>query len=161
MSAIVCAVRSGEASRHTQEHAISLARDGQRRLIFFFTVDPASIAPLHSSEITAMASELEWLGKVLLRQAQHRAERAGVKSEAMVGRGNLREALESLLRREKVELLVIGAPRAERSRSHFTGNSVEPFAQAIEAATGVQVVVVRADHDHPADSHLSGEHRPR
>jgi nucleotide-binding universal stress UspA family protein len=145
LATIVCAVRGGEASRATQDYAVRLARSRQARLLFFYTVDPAEVPPIHESEARGILEEMVWLGRVLLRMAQRRAERHGVSAEVVLGRGPLRTAVEELLRREPAELLIMGAPRHESTGALFAGEGVNDYAQSLEEATGVKVQIVRPD----------------
>lgn len=143
MNTIVCAIRGGEASRLTQERAIQLAKADNSRLIYLYVVHLDNLGHLGPGEVLAAQTELAWLGKVLLQIAQRRASQAGVKAETFMGYGPVREAIERFLQQEKVDLLLIGAPRQETRRPVFPNGDLAPFVRSLEARTGVKIEVVQ------------------
>jgi len=142
MGPIVCATRGGEASRRTQEHAIALARERGDPLIFLFVADSSFAHPDSRALAEALADELERLGHSLLSIAQVRAREQGISAEAAIRHGSVRQAIEDFLREVKASTLVLGAPGAGSEKKTFFPGELPQFAQEINTATGVDVIVV-------------------
>jgi nucleotide-binding universal stress UspA family protein len=142
MAPIVCATRGGEASRRTQERAITLAHQRAEPLIFLFVADTNFTQPANEALAEALADELEQLGRRLLCIAQARAHEQGVSADMVVRRGVLRQAIEDFLCEVNASALVIGGPQTDSETRAFAPGEVAQFAQEIHVATGVEVVVV-------------------
>jgi nucleotide-binding universal stress UspA family protein len=142
MGPIVCATRGGEASRRTQERAIALARERGIPLIFLFIADINFAQPSNASLAEMLADELERLGRGLLRIARARAEEQGVSAEMVVRHGAVRQAIEDFLGEVQASTLVLGAPGTGTEKKAFAAGEIPRFAQEINTATGVEVVVV-------------------
>ena len=141
MRPIVCATRGGEASRRTQERAITLAREQGAPLIFLFVADTSPMKPAKGLA-DVLADELEQMGASLLCIAQARAREHGIEAEMVVRRGAVRPTLESFLREVDASTLVIGAPEHGVERPIFDSAGMDHFAEQIRAGLGVEVVVV-------------------
>ena len=142
MGAIVCATRGGEASRHSQERAIALARERGVPLIFLFVADTTATRLANPALAQALADELEGLGRRLLSIAQARAQEQGVTAGVVVRRGAVRLEIADFLRQVQADTLILGAPGSGSEKRAFSPGELPEFAREISAATGVQVIVV-------------------
>jgi len=142
MGPIVCATRGGAASRRTQERAIQLAQESGAPLIFLFVADASGAGQLESPLAEAVADELVQLGQRLLAIARERAAGQGVTAQTAVRVGRVKEAVEEFLREVGASQLVVGTSNpACEPQTLFLGE-VASFAEYIQAATGVPVIVV-------------------
>ena len=142
MGPIVCATRGGEASRHSQERAIALARERGAPLIFLFVADTTRIRPANPALAQALVDELEGLGRRLLSIAQARAKEQGITATSAVRSGAVRNTIEDFLREVQASALVLGAPGTGSEKKAFAPRELSHFAQDIHASTGVEVIVV-------------------
>ncbi len=144
MTCIVCATRGGEGSRAAQLQAIRRSKEMDKRLVFLYVTDSGTVEGIDKSLLSAVQSELDWMGKTLLRIAQHRAKLSGLDTDIVIRHGLVREEIGRFLHESQAELLLLGAPRGT-SANVFGDDAVEQFAIAIKAQTGVPVEVVRPE----------------
>lgn len=142
MGPIVCATRGGEASRRTQEYAMALAEQKGAALIFLYIADPLATNASSSGLDDAVVDELSQLGHRLLSIARRRAAERGLAADTVVRVGPLQETLEQYVREVRASILVIGAPRVASRERAGSPEDLPAFANHIQAATGVEVVVV-------------------
>ncbi len=142
MGPIVCATRGSEASRRTQERAITLAQERRAPLIFLFVVDTALIRPANMDIADVVADELERLGRRLLGIAQARAREQGVEAEMAIRHGDVQQGVESFLREVNADTLLIGAPRSGAEHPAFDPAALDEFAKRLRTSIGVEVIVV-------------------
>jgi nucleotide-binding universal stress UspA family protein len=142
MGPIVCATRGGAASRRTQERAIQLAQENDALLIFLFVADTSGAGQLESPLAEAVADELVQLGHRLLAIARERAAGQGVTAQTAVRVGRVREVAEEFLREVGAGQLVVGASNAASEPQILLPGEINSFAQGVQAATGVPVLVV-------------------
>ncbi len=140
---IVCATRGGEVSRRTQQRAVELARDRDALLIFFFAVDTSFAAKINERLDQALDDEMAYLGRTLLHIARSRAERQGVKAQAIVRRGPVTATLTDYLREVNAATLILGAPREDSDHHSFEPGEIDKFADKIRQETGIEVLVVK------------------
>jgi nucleotide-binding universal stress UspA family protein len=142
MGPIVCATRGGAASRRTQERAIELAQGSTAPLIFLFVADASGAGQLESPLAEAVTDELVQLGQRLLAIARERAAGRGVTAQTVVRVGRFQEVVEEFLSEVGASQLVVGASNpACEPQTLFLGE-VASFAERVQAATGVSVLVV-------------------
>lgn len=142
MGSIVCATRGGEACRRTQERAIELAKEQGAELVFLYVADPSVVGPVDESLVEALKGEMARLGRALLRVAQGRAQKRGLKPRTVVLHGPVQQAIKDYLRQVEAAMLVIGAPRTAVAPGAFTPEEIQHFARAVRQDADVQVVVV-------------------
>ncbi len=142
MGPIVCATRGGEASRRTQERAITLAKERDAPLIFLCAVDPSFAGPVNDELSTALADELGRLGRSLLCIAQARAREQGVEARTHVRCGPVRQIIEEYLHEVDASALVIGLPQTHTQRQAFDAEEVHRFAEALRQTTDLEVIIV-------------------
>jgi nucleotide-binding universal stress UspA family protein len=138
MTTILCATRGGEASIRTQERAISLAKERQADLVFFYVTDVSFLNLTGAPIVVDVATEIEHMGEFLLLMAKERAEKAGVKADTLVKRGVFREALIEAVREVDAALVVMGTP----DEGSLTQRAMlENIAEAVKQQTGVDTVI--------------------
>ena len=142
MSCLVCATRGGPGSRASQKKAIAYADKRKSELIFLYIVDINSIEEVDDKMKGALRNELSWLGRVLLRIAQKRADNAQVVSEIVIREGMVKDEICQFLEERSADLLLLGAPRGTTA-AIFGDDSIELFAQEISETSGVPVEIVR------------------
>lgn len=142
MSCIVCATRGGEGSRAVQLEAIERAKENGERLVFLYVTDTDTVGNIDEMLVTSVRQELNWMGNVLLRIAQKRAELAGLEADVAIREGNVGEAIGRFLQESQARLLLLGAPRGTTANV-FGDDAIEQFASSIQEETGVKVEVVR------------------
>ena len=146
MSEIVCATRGGEGSRVVQLAAIKRAKATGEPLVFLYVASPSSIRDVKPALETAVRDELMWFGKALLFVAEKRARDAGLEVEIVVREGLVVDEISNYLVTNKVSNLLLGAPRGTTSEV-FGDDPVERFAADIHHSTGVEVNIIRPEHD--------------
>ncbi len=142
MGAVVCATRGGEACRRTQERAIELAKEQNAALVFLYVADPNLVGPVDKPLLESLKSEMGRLGRSLLRIAQGRAQKAGLKSEMAVIHGPVQSSIIEYMRHAGAGTLVLGAPRSGAAPQEFSAQSISRFAQLVRQDANVDVVVV-------------------
>ena len=90
----------------------------------------------------ALVDELSQLGHRLLNIARQRAAERGLTADTVVCVGPLQETLEQYVRQVRASTLVIGAPQLASREQAGSPEDLPAFAKHIQAATGVEVVVV-------------------
>jgi hypothetical protein len=146
MNEVVCATRGGEASRAVQMAAIEQAKASGSPLVFLYVVSPDAVKDVEPRLKDAVIEELIWLGKVVLKVAEDRAEREGMKARKVIRQGDVLQEICSYLTEKQARLLLLGAPRSATT-SVFGDDPVERLASSIHGNTGVDVAVVRPDRD--------------
>ncbi|MCB9452032.1 MAG: universal stress protein [Anaerolineaceae bacterium] len=139
MATILCATRGGEASIHTQQHAIKLAQTQGANLIFLYVADVQFLSHTAAAIVVDVATEIEHMGEFLLLMAKERAEKAGVKSDTLVKRGVFRHALAEAAQEVGATLIVLGSPQEDDPDMQ---NLLNEVAGVIKEQTGVDVVIV-------------------
>ena len=139
---IVCATRGGEASRRTQERAVSLASERGATIIFLFVVDVGFADNLNGDLRQALVAEMSHLGRTLLSVAHDRAERRGVRSETCIRQGPVGDTMKLFLAEVGASVLVMGAPGPGSEQDALQSAEVVAFAHTIENQTGVPVIIV-------------------
>lgn len=142
MGRIVCATGNGDRSRIVQNRAMEVARQQGKPLVFIHVIDVSRLGELDEALAAAAREELAWLGEAVLRLAQERAQRRGVRADFAIRYGRVLTALEEFLSEEPTDLLLLGEP---------TDRSIAEFAQTIQEKTGVPIELVKL----PA----AGDHR--
>ena len=142
MGRIVCATRGGEAGRHTQEYAITLAKERGAALDFLSVFDPSSTGQLNKELTAAVIAEQRWLGRALLGIARARAKKEGVDAGSEVRCGPVLQTIEGYLKQVDASTLVIGEPRVNAALAMFQPTRVRDFADQVAEDTGVEVIVV-------------------
>lgn len=140
MTTILRPTRGGHASYPNQDRAIAIAKERGADLLFLYVSNVRFLDRVASPVLVDVETELEELGEFLLAMAQERAEKAGVRAEAVVRRGEFRQALEEVIREYEVATVVLGS--AAGGTSVTPPGYLEDLVQAILAETGVEVIVV-------------------
>lgn len=142
MRCIVCATRGGPGSRASQEKAIAYAVERQSELVFLYIVDISNVGDVDENMKAALLKELSWIGQVILRIAQKRAENAQILSEMVIREGSVNDEICQFLIERSADLLLLGAPRGTTA-AIFGDDSIELFAREITGTSGVAVEIVR------------------
>ena len=140
MAKILCATRGGEASYRTQDHAITLARQGGSLLILLYVIDTHFLDKTAAPIVVDVGNQLHNMGKFLLAMARERAERQGVSVQSICRPGRVRDEIKAVAREEQVDIVVLGKPSGEADA--FAMEELKAFAAEIEAETDSQVVIV-------------------
>jgi nucleotide-binding universal stress UspA family protein len=88
---ILCLTRGGEASYPNQDGAIAIAKDLDEELLFLYISSVQFLDHSAAPKVVDIESELDEMGEFLLVMAQERAQKAGVKADILVRRGNFQE----------------------------------------------------------------------
>jgi nucleotide-binding universal stress UspA family protein len=142
MGPIVCATRGGEASLRTQQRAIALAQEKGAELIFLYVIDPSFAGTVDEALTDTLVDELRLLGKCLLRLAQTRARKKGLKAQVAIRQGDVQQSIEAFVGEVGASMLIVGAPQPGTAAETFEPERLNDFAAAIQRATGVEVLVV-------------------
>ncbi|MFN2126023.1 MAG: universal stress protein [Candidatus Promineifilaceae bacterium] len=153
MNEVVCATRGGEASRAVQMAAIEQAKANNSPLVFLYVVSPEAVKDVEPSLKKAVIGEQIWLGKVILKVAEDRAEREGVRATKVIREGDVRQEICSYLTEKQARLLLLGASRST-TFSVFGDDPAERLASSIHENTGVDVAIVRPGRE-DSDSYYS------
>jgi nucleotide-binding universal stress UspA family protein len=142
METIVCATRGGEASRRAQDKAIELAKARGARLIFLNVADMEFMSDTAAPLVVDVQREMVRMGEFMLLMAQERAEEQGVTAETIVCPGRVRHVIITCLQEVGATTLVLGRPHPKSQARVFDEAEVDPFAEFVRTATGVEVVTV-------------------
>jgi len=140
MGKILCATRGGEASYHTQDKAIALAKERGDTLLFLYVADLHFLDKTAASIVVDVGNEVTKMGEFLLLMAQERAHEAGVEASLITREGDLCEQIKAAAVEEGVDLVVLGRPTDETSR--FKLEALRAFAAEIEEETGIPAVIL-------------------
>ncbi len=142
MGRILCATRGGEASYHTQDAAIALAKEQGDELIFLYVADSSFLNQTAAPLVVNIESRLVKMGEFLLLMAQERAKAQGVSAQAIVREGKLRAELVGVARELEVDLIVLGHPVDRHEQAVFDETALQAFATSLQTITGVEVRVL-------------------
>lgn len=140
MGIILCATRGGEASQHTQNAAIALAKKRGDELAFLYVIDLRFLDKTAAPIMVDVENELGELGNFLLLVAKEHANEEGVKTQILSRKGNVREEIKKAAREIGATLVVLGHPREESSA--FQLSNLHTFAKEIEDEAGVEVHII-------------------
>ncbi len=142
MGRILCATRGGEASYHTQDAAIALAKEQGDELIFLYVADSSFLNQTAAPLVVNIESRLVRMGEFLLLMAQERAKAQGVSAQAIVREGKLRAELVGVARELEVDIIVLGHPVDRHEQAVFDETALQAFATSLQAITGVEVRIL-------------------
>jgi len=141
MTTILRPTRGGEASFPNQDRAIAIAKERDADLLFLYVSNVHFLDHVAGPVIVDVETELEEMGEFLLAMAQERAEKAGIRAETIVHRGEFREVLEQVIQEhEEVATLLLGAAIEETSVT--PAGYLEEMAKSLLAEHGLEVIVV-------------------
>lgn len=141
MSAIVCAVRGGPASRPTIEKSIQMALETQLPLYFLYVVNLDFLVRTSSSRVHLISKQMQDMGEFILLTAQAEAESQGVKAVGTVRHGNIRDEIVALCLETKARYVVLGKPKTQHADANiFTHAHLDEFAQRIQTESGATIV---------------------
>ncbi len=141
MTTILRPTRGGEASFPNQDRAIAIAKERNADLLLLYVSNVHFLDHVAGPVIVDIETELDEMGEFLLAMAQERAEKAGVRAETIVRRGEFREALEQVIQEHgKITTLLLGAAIEETSVTPV--GYLEEMAKSLLAEYGIEVIVV-------------------
>jgi nucleotide-binding universal stress UspA family protein len=141
MPTILRPTRGGEASFPNQDRAIAIAKERDADLLFLYVADVHFLDRLASPVLVDVETELEEMGEFLLAMAQERAEKAGVRADTVVRRGEFRQALEQVIREHDISTLVLGTAVGETGVT--PPGYLENLVQWILHEVGIEVIVLQ------------------
>ena len=141
MSAIVCAIRGGPASRPTIEKSIQLAAETELPLYFLYVVNLDFLTRTSSSRVHLISKQMHDMGEFILLTAQAEAETQGIRASGIVRQGNIRDEIVALCLETGARYVVLGKPKTQHEDANiFTHAHLDEFAQRIEAESGAKIV---------------------
>jgi nucleotide-binding universal stress UspA family protein len=141
MSAIVCAIRGGPASRPTIEKSIRLAAETELPLYFLYVVNLDFLTRTSSSRVHLISKQMHDMGEFILLTAQAEAETQGIKASGIVRQGNIRDEIVALCLETGARYVVLGKPKTQHVDANiFTHAHLDEFAQRIETESSAQIV---------------------
>jgi nucleotide-binding universal stress UspA family protein len=140
MGTILCATRGGEASHHTQDAAIALAKQRGDQLVFLFVADVSFLNQIAAPLVVDIESRLAKMGRFQLAIAQERAREQGLEVQISVRPGKLRAELVAAARELDAGIIVLGRP-LERD-AVFDDTALEALATGLQAVTGAEVRIL-------------------
>ncbi len=132
--------RGGEASYPNQDRVIAIAKERGADLLFLYVADVHFLDRFASPVLVDVEMELEVMGEFLLAMAQERAEKAGVRADSVVRRGDFRQALEEVIREHEVTAVALGTAVGETAVT--PPGYLEALVQAILSEIGVEVILL-------------------
>lgn len=140
MTTILYATRGGETSYPNQDFVIALAKQRNANLVLLYVTDVQFLDRFASPILVDVEAEMEGLAEFLLLMAKERAEKAGVKAETIVRRGDFRTALEEAAREHQASLIVLGSPVGETgiTRQEY----LEHLVEDLWTDTGIETLLV-------------------
>lgn len=142
MSGIICAVRGGPDSQVTIDEAISLALEANLPLNFLYVVNLDFLTHTQSSKTHTITDQLTQMGEFILLTAQQKAETRGVKANAIIRKGNVRDEIIDVAREIKADYFILGLPVGDEERNVFIVERMREFGEQIEEESGATVILV-------------------
>lgn len=150
MGKILCATRGGEASYHTQDAVIALAKEQGDVLVFLYIVDTDFISKTeYAVRPDVVTTEMENLGKFLLAMACERAASQGVEATPCIKHGKFASALKEAAVEKGVSLVALGRPAGKDSR--FQLANLEKLAAEITRETNIETRIIQDTQDAAQD----------
>lgn len=140
MGKILCATRGGEASYHTQDAAIALAKERGDSLVFLYVIDTSFLDKTAAPILVDPEEGISKMGEFLLLMAKERAAESSIKAGTICWRGEFRRALKDAAQYEDASLIVLGRPAGKGSV--FDAGALKAYAAEIEAETGIKTQIV-------------------
>ncbi len=135
---VLCAVRGIPHSRATVTRAIELALDTQARLTFVHGIDAEFLAYATVGIPRLMLDELRSMSEFMMLMLRDRAERRGVRAvDTVILEGRLDAVLPTLVQEHQADVVVLGAPGQNGTRSLSAGD----FARLVEQLRNLGVHV--------------------
>ena len=126
MSLVLCITRGDEAGVRVQDEAIALARDRGEALVFLYIADCSFLDKIAVGVLWRLAKkELAKMGRFILAMAVERARAEGVKAEAVIRSGVLRDVLPQVVREMELTTIFHEHPVGETCR--FNEAELERF----------------------------------
>jgi len=139
MGIILCTTRGGPASYHTQDGAITLAKERGDTLLFLYVVDLHFLDKTAAPIVVDVGDEVQEMGEFLLLIAKERAEEQGVTAKTISRKGEVREEIKKVAQEEGVSLVMFGRPAGQESA--FQLAELEEYAAEIERETGIETII--------------------
>lgn len=142
---ILCATRGGEASHHTQQYAIEMAKSRNVDVLFLYVSNVEflhNVAPVKYQDVQ---EELDKMGEFLLLMAKERAEQQGVSASTIVKSGVFREALIATAAETQASLIVLGKPEEHNLTERAF---LENLIAELKEKTGVEAVIAGDESAH-------------
>ena len=140
MGLILCATRGGEASLHTQQAAIALAKEHGDEIIFLYISDLHFLDKTAAPIVVDIENDLDQMGQFFLLMAKERATEQGVQVRTITRKGNVQEEIINAVLEEGATRVVLGRPAGDQSA--FEDSSLAAFAAEIERVTEAIPVLV-------------------
>ena len=114
---VLCVTQSGEAGIRVQDEAIALAKDRNNPLVFLYVADCSFLDKIAVGVLWRLAKkELAKMGRFILAMAVERALAEGVKAEAVIRSGVLRDVLLQVVSEMEVTTIFLEHPVGETCR---------------------------------------------
>ncbi len=139
---ILVPTRGGESSYPNQDKAIEIAKQKGADILFLYITNIEFLEKVSRPVIVDIAQEIDDMGEFLLVMAQERAGKAGVKAETLVKRGAFREAMETVIDEEEVDMLILGSASVDEETGHTTMDFIKTLNQSIADTYKIEVVVL-------------------
>lgn len=140
MGLILCATRGGEASLHTQQAAIALAKEHGDEIVFLYIIDLHFLDKTAAPIVVDIENDLDQMGQFFLLMAKERATEQGVQVHTITRKGNVQEEIINAVLEEGATRVVLGRPAGDQSA--FEDSSLAAFAAEIERVTEAIPVLV-------------------
>jgi nucleotide-binding universal stress UspA family protein len=145
MGLILCATRGGEASYHTQQAAISLAKEHGDEIVFLYIIDLSFLNKTAAPLVVNIENKLEQMGRFFLLMAKERATEKGVECRTIIRKGSIREEIINAINSEEANGVVLGRPAGQLSA--FQESGLEAFAQEIVDLTSAKIYLIEKPKD--------------
>lgn len=142
MATILSPTRGGKLSYLNQDRAIAFAKEREAKLIFLYVCDVQFDHQVTEDTLADVEAELEDMGQFLLSMAQDRAAEEGLEAEALVRSGNFREVLDSVIKENEVDTLILGTSQEENS--HTTPVFLRELSADLAKKYSLEVILLRA-----------------
>ena len=142
MGIILSPTRGGKLSYLNQNRAIAFAKEREAKLIFLYVCDVQFDHQISEDTVADVEAELEDMGQFLLTMAQERAADEGIEAEALVRSGNFREVLDSAIKENQVDTLILGS--SEEESSNTTPIFLRELSADLAKKYSVEVILLRA-----------------
>jgi nucleotide-binding universal stress UspA family protein len=140
MGLILCATRGGEASYHTQQAAMNLAKERGDDIVYLYIIDLSFLNKTAAPIVVNIENELEEMGRFFLLMATERASEQGINAHSVIRKGSVKQEIKEAVVEEEATLVVLGRPTGNQSAFQF--ESLQAFADEIADETQVQTVIV-------------------
>jgi nucleotide-binding universal stress UspA family protein len=137
---ILCPTRGGKDSYPNQDRAIAIAKERGAEVLFLYITNVEFLGLTAAPILIDIEHELDEMGEFMVAMAQERAEKAGVKADTIVKRGQFSAVLAEVIAEYQVETVALGS--SAEGTGVVTADYLQALMDEIGSKTGVEFIII-------------------